>query len=62
MVILVFFGFFFQSEYHTDIVISQVATMFDSEKRVANKVSMEDLFLLDKGVTIESVIANSIPR
>ena len=60
MVILVFV-FFFQTENHTDIVISQVTTMFHSEKRVANKVSMQDLFLLDKGLTIESVIANSIP-
>ena len=61
MVILFFFCSFFQTENHTDIVTSQVTTLFDSEKRVASKVSMEDLFLLDKGVTIESVTANSIP-
>ena len=40
-----------------------VATMFDSEKKsVTNKLLMEDLFLLDKAVTIESVLPNSILR
>jgi len=37
--------------------------MLDLEKKsVANKLLMEDLFLLDKAVTIESVLANSILR
>lgn len=37
--------------------------MFDLEKKsVANKLLMEHLFLLDKAVTIESVLANSILR
>ena len=53
----------FQIENHTDMHISLVATMFDSEKKsVANKLFIEHLFLLDKAVTIESVLPNSILR